>query len=217
VTATTNPKRLFAARSGSYSRFIRLVRYQQGLRAFFKVSALLRSGIRALDAGCGTGAVLLAFHEALVARGFVAGPLHGFDLTPPMLERLRASLQARRINGVELVQANVLALEALPVAWSNYDLIVSASMLEYVPREKLAAALSKLRNLLAEGGRLILFMTRDTWLMRQLIGRWWQSNVYTAEELREAFLAAGYSELAFHNFPLRYRYLNAWGHIVEAR
>jgi hypothetical protein len=46
------------------------------------MSPLLRSGIRVLDAGCGTGAVLLALHEAIVARGFVPGPLHGFDLTP---------------------------------------------------------------------------------------------------------------------------------------
>ena len=141
MNATTDPVQLFAARAGSYSRFIRLVRYQQGLRAYFKVSPSLRSGIRVLDAGCGTGAVLLALHEAMVARGFLLGPLHGFDLTPGMLDRLRASLRTRRIEGVELVQADVLKLDALAAAWHNYDLIVSASMLEYVPRAQFSAAL----------------------------------------------------------------------------
>jgi len=217
MNVTTDPVQLFAARAASYSRFIRLVRYQQGLRACFKASPLLRPGIRVLDAGCGTGAVLLALYEAMVARGFLPGLLHGFDLTPAMLERLRASLRTRRIEGVELVQANVLKLDTLPAAWHNFDLIVSASMLEYVPRDQFSDALRGLRELLSEGSSLLLFMTRDTWLMRQLIGRWWQSNVYTAQELKDGFAAAGFSAIQFRSFPLFYRYLASWGHIVEAR
>lgn len=217
MNVTTDPVELFTARAGSYSRFIRLVRYQPGLRACFRQSDLLRSGIRVLDAGCGTGAVLLAFHEAMVARDLIPGPVHGFDLTPAMLDQLRVSLQRRRISGVELVQADVLKLKDLPPGWNNYDLIVSASMLEYVPREQFAAALSGLRELLSEDGSLILFMTRDNWLMRQLIGRWWQSNVYTSQELQDAFTTAGFSTIAFRRFPLRYRHLASWGHIVEAR
>ena len=35
-------------------------------------------------------------------------------------------------------QASVLQLNELPADWANYDLIVTASMLEYVPRERLA-------------------------------------------------------------------------------
>lgn len=217
MKARTDPVQLFAAKAGSYSRFIRLVRYQQGLQAYFRLSPLLLPGIRVLDAGCGTGAVLLALHEAMVARGLLLGSLHGFDLTPGMLDRLRASLRTRRIEGVELVQADVLKLGTLPAAWHNFDLIVSASMLEYVPREHFSTALRGLRELLNEGGSLILFMTRDTWLMRQLIGRWWQSNVYTAQELKDGFAAAGFSAIAFGSFPPFYRYLASWGHIVEAR
>ena len=217
MSATTEPVQFFTARARTYSRFIRLVRYQQGLRACFEMSPLLRSGIRVLDAGCGTGAVLLALHETMLARGLDPGSLHGFDLTPAMLDRLYASLQARGIDGVELVQADVLKLDALPAAWNNYDLIVSASMLEYVPREQFVAALSGLRELLSESGSLCLFMTRDNWFMRQLIGRWWRSNLYTAQELKDAFAAAGFSAIAFRTFPPRYRYLDTWGHIVEAR
>jgi SAM-dependent methyltransferase len=217
MNATPDPAQFFTARARSYARFIRVFRYQQGLRACFMTSPLLAARIRVLDAGCGSGAVLLALYEATKARGFPPGRLHGFDITPAMLDRLHASLRARQIEGVELLQADVLTLEALPDAWSNYDLIVSASMLEYVPRERFVASLSGLRGLLKEGGSLLLFITRNNWLMRPLIGRWWRSNLYTAQELREAVAMAGFSSVAFRSFPLPYRYLATWGHIVEAR
>ncbi len=217
MTATPDPARFFTARARSYSRFIRFVRYQQGLRACFMTSPLLRPGLRVLDAGCGTGAALLALREAMVARGLAPGPLHGFDVTPAMIDRFRASLQASGVAGVELVQADVLALDFLPMAWNNFDLIVSASMLEYVPRDQFVAALRGLHALLAEEGSLLLFITRDNWLTRPLIGRWWQSNLYTAQELKKAFEAAGFSAIALRSFPPLYRYLATWGQIVEAR
>jgi hypothetical protein len=51
-----------------------------------------------------------------------------------MLDHLRGVLEQRGIGDVTLTEADVLHLDALPTAWSAYDLIVSASMLEYVPR-----------------------------------------------------------------------------------
>ena len=49
---------------------------------------------------------------------------------------------ARSIEGVRLAEANVLTLDALPETWTGYDLVVSASMLEYVPSEDLPDALA---------------------------------------------------------------------------
>jgi hypothetical protein len=62
-----------------------------------------------------------------------------------MLARFRTCLAKQNIANVQLQEANVLNLESLPAGWNNYDLIVSASMLEYVPREELVKALSQLR------------------------------------------------------------------------
>jgi ubiquinone/menaquinone biosynthesis C-methylase UbiE len=217
VNATPDPVQFFTVRAKSYSRFIRLFRYQQGLRACFLRSPLLRSDLRVLDAGCGTGAVLLALHDAAVARRLTPVTLHGFDLTPAMLDQLRTSLRVRGIKGVELAHADVLALEALPASWRSFDLIASASMLEYLPRDQFVTALRGLRALLTDGGSLLLFMTRDNWLMRPMIGRWWRSNLYTAEQLREAFTLAGFSAVAFRSFPPLYRYLASWGHIIEGQ
>jgi cyclopropane fatty-acyl-phospholipid synthase-like methyltransferase len=217
MAVPADPSGLFTDRHATYARFIRAVRYPQGLRAFFLRSPLLRPGLRVLDAGCGTGVVTLALRDALLRRGFAPRSLHAFDLTPAMLDRFRATIQRRGIDGVELAQANVLDLETLPGSWGDYDLVVSASMLEYVPRERFVDALAGLRARLNAGGRFVLFMTRRNPFTRVLIGRWWQANLYTATELADSFREAGFSRSGFLAFPPSARYLSVWGHVVEAQ
>ena len=216
MPATTDPQKLFSKKSGMYERFIRSVGYPQGLRAYLASSSLLRAGLRVLDAGCGTGALSLALYEASLRRGFAPGSIHAFDLTPAMLERFRRTLKNRGIEGVELAQCNVMHLDALPDSWNNYDLVVSASMMEYLPQDELSAALRGLRARLSQEGTLVLFITRRNSLTRPLIGQWWQSNLYTAGELRTAFREAGFAGVAFSRFPFPYSYLDLWGYIVEA-
>jgi ubiquinone/menaquinone biosynthesis C-methylase UbiE len=217
VNVESNPAEIYSSRSESYVRFVQWVRYPQGLRAFFEGSPLLHSGLKVLDAGCGTGIVTLAFREALASRGMTRGALHAFDLTPAMLDRFRENLRTRGIHDVALVQADVLEPDALPETWRGYDLILSASMMEYLPRDRFVAALAGLRSLLNEGGTLLLFITRRNWLMKPLIGDWWDANLYSGSELAAAFRRAGFAEVAFRSFPVAARHLALWGHIVEAR
>jgi SAM-dependent methyltransferase len=216
VTVSADARRLFTERPDVYTGFIRALRYPQGLRAFWYASRLLHPGLRILEAGCGTGALTFALWGAAERRGIHLGAFDAFDLTPAMLDRLRTSLRRRRVDAIRLAEANVLDLEALPADWRDYDLVVSASMLEYVPRERFTDALRGLRERVKPGGRFVLFVTRRNPLTRVLIGRWWQSNLYTVPELTQAFMAAGFSRVRFPGFPFAARYLSAWGHVVEA-
>jgi|TARA_R110001592_G_scaffold75414_1_gene228393 cyclopropane fatty-acyl-phospholipid synthase-like methyltransferase len=216
MTVTSDPGGLYSDKNKSYLRFVRAVLYPQAIHAYFLGSPLLRCGLRVLDAGCGSGIVILALRDALLRRGLAPGPSHAFDLTPAMLEHFQHTLESKEIRGIELEQADVLTLNELPTAWSDYDLIVSASMLEYVPKENLSAGLAGLRCLLKEDGSLVLFITRRNWLTRPLIGRWWRANLYDRAELEHALQEAGYSSTSFHQFPAQYRYLALWGYIIEA-
>ena len=108
-------RRMFTERTDSYVRFIRSVGYPLAIRAYFLRCPFLRSGLRVLDAGCGTGVVSLAAREALLARGHSVGAIDAFDLTPAMLDRFRQRLGKRGFTEVRLAEANVLALEELPL------------------------------------------------------------------------------------------------------
>ncbi|MEW6732858.1 MAG: class I SAM-dependent methyltransferase [Acidobacteriota bacterium] len=209
------PKKLYSAKADLYVRFISAFLYPQGLQAFFTSVDWLRTNFRILDAGCGTGVVTFAVLKALHCHGYEFDYIHGFDLTFAMLERFRNRLEQQEIKKVELYQANVLELEQLPLDWTGYDLIVSAGMLEYIPKDKFPETLASLRSRLSAGGRFILFMTRQNWLTGLLIGRLWESNLYSRPELVKAFAQAGFSEVSLKKFPLNYGWLNLWGYIVE--
>lgn len=142
--------------------------------------------------------------------------MHAFDLTPKMIELFQARLDARNISNVEIQEADVLNLETLPETWTDYDLVITASMLEYVPRDRLVDAIRGLGERLKDDGTLVLFMTRDNWLMRGLVGKLWSANPYTRAQLLESFRDAGFAEVQFDQFPLSHIQFRLWGHIVIA-
>jgi cyclopropane fatty-acyl-phospholipid synthase-like methyltransferase len=210
-------KQLYTAKIDTYLSFNAVFRSPQALQAFFDAYPWLHSGLRILDAGCGTGTAALALVRALRRRNLDYQTLHAFDLTPAMLARFQEHVTQQKIANVHLREANVLALERLPPSWTNYDLIVSVAMLEYVPRADMVTALTALRTRLARDGRLLLFITRKNWITKLLIERWWKANRYTREELREAFMAAGLRDVTFKRFPYAYFWQNLWAYILESQ
>jgi ubiquinone/menaquinone biosynthesis C-methylase UbiE len=207
----------FSTRTETYNSFISAFRYPQGIRALLQASDLLRPGLRVLDAGCGSGVVTLAFIEAMASRGLKYESIHAFDLTPAMLSRFQTTLDTRGINDVELRQADVLALDQLPQSWIQYDLILSASMLEYLPKGELPLALAELRKRLLPNGSLLIVITKKSPEAKILIEWWWRSESYSREELRQAFTAGGFHDVTFRRFPSQYFWLNRSSYAVEAR
>ena len=121
------------------------------------------------------------------------------------------------ISHVRLKQANVLKLEELPASWTAYDLVVSTSMLEYLSREDLSRALAALYARLARRGILLVVITKRNWITRILIEWCWHAARYTRKELREAFVEAGFHDLAFIEFPFPYFWQNLSNHVVVAK
>ena len=210
-------KQLYTAKIDTYLSFNAVFRSPQALQAFFEAYTGLHSGLRILDAGCGTGTAALALVRALRRRHLEYQTLHAFDLTPAMLARFQEHVTQQQIAHVHLREANVLALERLPPSWTHYDLIVSVAMLEYVPRADMVTALTALRTRLARDGRLLLFITRKNWITKLLIERWWKAHRYTREELRAALLAAGLSDVTFKRFSYAYFWQNLWAYILESQ
>ena len=216
MSSTEEAIQLYTDRSKSYLRLVNAVAYPQGIRAYFQQSSLLRSEDRILDAGCGTGIATIALRKAMLNRQLRPGPIKCFDITPRMLAILQQQMKIAAIEGVEAVQADVLHLETLPGNWKDFDLVISAAMMEYLPRNSLVDALSGLRLRLKDSGSIVLFITRKNWLMNLLIGNWWKANCYRKSELEEYFRRAGYSRITFGSFPFPYKHLSLWGNIVEA-
>lgn len=183
---------LYTERLSAYGAFISFFRSRDALRALLERSGLLRPKLRVLDAGAGFGTATFALLEALRAKDIEAQAIDAFDLTPAMLDQFQAELDSRGIILVRHKRANVLELEdELCPAWRDYDLIITASMLEYVPKESLPRALSALRARLAQDGNLLVVITRKNWITKVLIEWWWHAARYSGKELREAFATAG--------------------------
>ncbi len=208
---------IYSTRTATYNTFISVFRYPQGIRAILQTSDLLRPGLRLLDAGCGFGVATFAFIEAMGRRSLNYESIDAFDLTPAMLSRFRTSLDTRGINDVQLRQADVLALDQLPQSWVNYNLILSASMLEYLPKNELPLALAELRKRLSPNGSILILITKKSPEAKILIEWWWRSERYSREELHQAFAAGGFRDVTFRRFPSRYFWLNRSSYAVEAR
>jgi cyclopropane fatty-acyl-phospholipid synthase-like methyltransferase len=199
-----------------YASFVRIFQSPQGMQTLLLRSNLLRAGLRVLDAGCGFGMVTFALLNALREKNLDYETIHAFDLTPAMLARFQTELKIRDIPRVQLQQADVLALETLPPSWTNYDLIVSASMLEYLPKPNLPRALAALHSRLVPDGRILMMITRRTPETRVFIEWWWHAERYTKHELLRALAEGGFRNPIFRRFPWRYFWLNRANYVVEA-
>lgn len=217
VLSALRTRKLYTARATVYDWWMAVVRHQQGLKGLFKRCGCLRSGFRILDAGCGSGATTFALTDALRDKRMGYREIHAFDLTPAMLEQFKSRLQSSSIPRLKLREADVLDLDKqLPESWTGYDLIVSTSMLEYVPSAGLERALAFLHKRTASNGRVLVVITRKNILSRAVIEWGWQARGHTAAELRTAFAHAGFLRVQFLHFPVSHFWLNSTNHVVIA-
>lgn len=182
--------------------FINFLRWEKVLETFFRKNRYIFSGMRILDAGCGTGSVTRVLYELAHHQCIDKIIYHAFDLTPAMLEFFNTWMKKEEVEDIQLHQANVLNLEnQIPPDWTGYDLIVSSAMLEHIPKEKLGLALGNLRRLINENGRLLVFATKRTWIAKWTGTKWWGTNLFDPAELEKLLHQAGFITVQFKKMP----------------
>ena len=207
---------LYTRRIDEYALFINMFQSPKGVEAVLREMSVLQGGLHVLDAGCGYGMASLALIRALKARRLNYERIDAFDLTGAMLERFKETIETQMLSRIRLCQADVLVLETLPRDWSSYELVMAASMLEYLPKKCFVRALAALRERMLLGGRLLVLITKKTLESKLLIQWWWRAECYNKAELSESFHRAGFRGLRFHRFPLRYFWLNRVTYAIEA-
>lgn len=98
-----------------------------------------------LDAGCGPGRFLLHLR-----RAGHEGRLVGFDLSPAMIDELRAEAEGAGVQAEGMVGD----IQALPFEDGAFDRVVARHMLYHVP--DVVAALRETRRVCRPGGLLLL-------------------------------------------------------------
>ena len=139
------------------------------------VGALVPSGLRLVDIGTGTGALL----PLLAATGAVVTAV---DASEAMLTRARNLCEREGLSGISFETADV---QDLPFANDHFDAVYCSMVLHHVARP--AKALKEMVRVVKPGGRVVVIsFTRHnlTWLREELAHQW---PGFSREEMEEYF------------------------------
>jgi SAM-dependent methyltransferase len=145
---------------------------------------------RALDLGCGTGYNLVFLQKAGCENAA------GMDFSPDALAYCRSKGLTRLLCG---------DAQSLPLRAETYNLILTLDILEHLPNDELT--LEEIQRALKPGGALVIFVPayQFLWSFQDEISH--HIRRYTARELKEKVLNAGFEiqKITYTNtflFPL---------------
>ena len=154
----------------------------------------LRPGLKLLDIGCGTGA-LLGEAQALEPSLEVCG----VDLSTEMLAVARERLR----RGTQLLRADA---GHLPLAEATFDVVVSSSSFHYW--EPPEGGLAQITRVLRPGGRLVLTDWCDDFFGCRIVDRVLRvvnrahHRIYGARECTEMVTSAGYDLVGIDTYKI---------------
>jgi SAM-dependent methyltransferase len=196
----------FSRRAAVYDfAFFKLSPFMPVVRSILEDRRVLTSNMKLLDAGAGTGLVTRVLYSLAREKGLSGIVFHAFDLTQAMLDVFHRWIHAEGAeNAISTRVQDVLDLDTLPQTWSDYDLIVTSTMLEYVPTASLDKAVAGLLGLLKPGGKMIWLLSGRTLPMRFFVGWLWRANLYTKSELDAVLAKAGAANVEYLSLPRPY-------------
>ena len=145
-----------------------------------------------LDAGCGTGIVTLAFHDA----GLRAKRVTSLDLSFKSLDVARNEFSQRRrySRRSDVVQANVLTM---PFGDETFDLLLMCGVLEYTP---LDIGLAEAARVLKPGAKLVFLPVKPS-IVGSVLKLLYNFKIHPLEKVRSA-AAEHFKILGNHEFPV---------------
>lgn len=105
-------------------------------------------GRNVVDAGCGSGALLVR-----LARANPYGLTVGLDLAPGMLAAARRRIAREGLPGIEVRRGDVCELM---FAHGSVDVLVCSYVLDILPADAIRTALAEFRRVLRPGAQLVL-------------------------------------------------------------
>ncbi|MFP4537371.1 MAG: methyltransferase domain-containing protein [Dichotomicrobium sp.] len=155
-------------------------------------AGVIRPGDTVLDIGAGSGT------DTLIASRLVGetGKVWALDITPDMLEKLRATLAEAGIDNVEPIEGDA---EAIPLPDNSVDVVTSNGALNLVPAKRRAFA--EIFRVLRPGGRVQIadiVIARPVPLGGRNDPKLWAECVVGAsidEDYLEDFREAGFTEV----------------------
>jgi ubiquinone/menaquinone biosynthesis C-methylase UbiE len=165
-------------------------------------------GKKVLDFGCGTGALI----KEILIRYPGLEEIIGYDPVEEMLNEAQKKIQQLPDNQQKKVQ-----LQSKQNYAAKFDLIVSSSVLHYLPRSE--ETLLHLQSLLKKGGRLVLLdYTKDSLPVKYF--RWavklkdpMHHRAYYPQQIRELVENAGFIREADAEFRISFLWK---GYVIRA-
>lgn len=131
-----------------YDMYCSAVGLGSGFRSQTLEVAAIRSGERVMDVGCGTGVL-----TRLAAKA--AGPLGSAVGIDPGADMIRVARETARRGG-DATEFQIAAVERLPFADAQFDVVLSSLMLHHLPPATKRAGLAQVYRVLKPGGRFVV-------------------------------------------------------------
>ena len=139
-----------------YDTILTTIGYKKALKKFLQFLDLPKNDIKILEAGCGTGTLVIPLAELYPSSKIIA-----FDYSKKMIKKARTEANKKQIKNIQFFQGNIESISPLTDKYTEYNLkqnsfdyIFTSGVLEHVNIEK---SLAQVFNLLKKDGYLIQY------------------------------------------------------------